>query len=84
MKNPEVQKNAEKYGVSIPQLSIRYTLQLNLISLPKTANPTHMKSNADVDFIISEEDMDFLKNIDQIKNYGAASMFPVYRGKKSR
>ena len=84
MKNSEVQKIAEKYGVSIPQLSIRYTLQLNTISLPKTANPAHMKSNAEVDFTISDEDMDFLKNIDLIKDYGQASIFPVYGGKISR
>ena len=81
MKNQEVQKIAGKYGVSIPQLSIRYTLQLNLVSLPKTANPAHMESNADVDFTISDEDMKFLQNIDQIKNYGKASIFPVYGGK---
>jgi diketogulonate reductase-like aldo/keto reductase len=82
MKNQEVIKIAEKYGVSVPQLSIRYDLQLGLLPLPKTANPAHMKNNADVDFIISEEDMDFLKNVDQIKDYGNASMFPVYGGGK--
>jgi diketogulonate reductase-like aldo/keto reductase len=81
MKNQEVIKIAEKYGVSVPQLSIRYDLQLGLLPLPKTANPAHMKSNADVNFVISEEDMEFLKNVDQIKDYGHASMFPVYGGK---
>ena len=81
MKNKEVLAIAEKYGVSVPQLSIRYTLQLNLLPLPKTANPVHMKNNADVDFAISEEDMEFLLNIAQIKDYGNASMFPVYGGK---
>lgn len=81
LKNQEIIKLAGKYGVSVPQLSIRYDLQLGLLPIPKTVNPAHMKSNADVDFVISEEDMKFLKNIDQIKNYGSASMFPVYGGK---
>lgn len=81
MKNQEVTKMAEKYGVSVPQLAIRYTLQLGLVSLPKTANPAHMKNNADVDFVISEADMELLKNMEQIKDYGNASMFPVYGGK---
>ena len=81
MKNPDVIKLAEKYGVSVPQLSIRYTLELGLLPLPKTANPAHMKNNADVDFEISREDMDLLKDMEQIKNYGEASMFPVYGGK---
>jgi diketogulonate reductase-like aldo/keto reductase len=65
----------------VPQLSIRYTLQLGLLPLPKTANPTHMKDNADVNFVISEADMDHLKNMEQIKDYGEASMFPVFGGK---
>ncbi len=81
MKNREVKELAEKYSVSVPQLAIRYTLQLGLISLPKTANPVHMKNNADVDFVISNEDIEFLKNMEQIKDYGAASMFPVYGGR---
>lgn len=31
---PEIASMAEKYGVSVPQLCIRYTLQLGAISLP--------------------------------------------------
>jgi hypothetical protein len=42
-----------------------------------------MKENADVDFVISEEDMEFLRNVDQIKDYGRASMMPVFGGKLS-
>ncbi|HPJ36039.1 MAG TPA: aldo/keto reductase [Spirochaetota bacterium] len=81
MKNQDVIKIAEKYGVTVPQLSIRYCLELGLLPLPKTANPAHMKNNAEVDFTISEEDMKFLKNMQKIKDYGDASMFPVYGGK---
>ncbi len=81
LKNADVLAIAKKYDVSVPQLSIRYCLQLGLLPLPKTANPAHMKSNAAVDFEISEKDMDFLKNIEQIKDYGNASMMPVYGGK---
>ena len=78
---PEIEKIAKRYGVSVPQLCIRYTLQLGAISLPKTANPAHMASNADVDFEISGEDMEILKNFKRIENYGASSGFPVYGGK---
>ncbi len=81
LNNEVVGKMAQKYGVSIPQLGIRYCLELDLLPLPKTANPEHMKNNADVDFAISAEDMDILKSIEQIKDYGEASMFPVYGGK---
>ncbi|HEX9013647.1 MAG TPA: aldo/keto reductase, partial [Anaerolineaceae bacterium] len=78
LKNQEVAKIAEKYRASVPQLSIRYDLQLGLLPLPKTANPAHMKENAAVDFVISDEDMDYLKNVKQIEDYGEASRFPVY------
>lgn len=80
LKNEEVAQIAAKYGVSIPQLSIRYCLQLGLLPLPKTANPQHMKANADVDFVISEADMAALKSVPQIEDYGDASMMPVYGG----
>jgi diketogulonate reductase-like aldo/keto reductase len=81
LKNQSIINMAQKYNVSVAQLSIRYTLQLGLLPLPKTANPAHMQENAAVNFEISDEDMQFLKNIEQIKNYGNASMMPVYGGK---
>jgi diketogulonate reductase-like aldo/keto reductase len=83
MKNEKVKAMADKYGVSVPQLSIRYDLQLGLLPLPKTANPAHMKSNAEVDFAITGEDMEVLKNLPQIEDYGDASVMPVFSGKLS-
>lgn len=77
----DIKAMAEKYGVTVPQLAIRYTLQLGLLPLPKTANPAHMKNNADVDFEISAEDMETLKNVKEIEDYGEHSFFPVYGGK---
>jgi diketogulonate reductase-like aldo/keto reductase len=81
LKNPKIAEMAARYGVTIPQLCIRYDLQLGMITLPKTANPEHMKSNADVDFEISSEDMEALKHVEKIKDYGDAGIFPVYGGK---
>ena len=81
MKNPAIKAMADKYGVSVPQLCIRYDIQLGMIVLPKTANPDHMRSNAELDFVISDEDMEFLKNIEHIKDYGENSFFPVFGGK---
>lgn len=81
LNQPEIKAMADKYGVSVPQLCIRYTLQLGTVSLPKTANPEHMKNNAEVDFEISEKDMDTLKHFKKIESYGVSSGFPVYGGK---
>ncbi|MEV6592395.1 aldo/keto reductase [Streptomyces acidicola] len=80
LKNADVQAMAERYGVPVPQLCIRYTLQLGTVSLPKTANPEHMRSNAEVDFEISEADMGTLKDL-HAQDYGDSSAFPVYSGK---
>lgn len=81
LNQPEIKQVADKYGVSVPQLCIRYTLQLGAISLPKTGNPEHMKSNAEVDFEIDAGDMEMLKNFKKIESYGASGVFPVYGGK---
>jgi diketogulonate reductase-like aldo/keto reductase len=79
-KNQQVGEIAATYGVSVPQLAIRYTLQLDLLPLPKTSNADHMRSNAELDFEISDADMNVLTNLEQIEDYGDASVFPVYSG----
>ncbi len=81
MKNEIIAGMAKKYGVTIPQLCIRYDIQLGMIVLPKTANAEHMKDNAEVEFIISDEDMEILKNVPKIKDYGKHGFFPVFGGK---
>ncbi|QIG39389.1 aldo/keto reductase [Microbacterium sp. 4R-513] len=80
LKNSFVAEMAKTYGVTVPQLCIRYTLQLGTVSLPKTANPDHMRANADVDFEISDVDMADLRNM-EARDYGDDSRFPVYSGK---
>jgi diketogulonate reductase-like aldo/keto reductase len=81
LNDPGLKAMAERYGVGIPQLCIRYCLQLGLLPLPKTVNPQHMRSNAALDFEISDADMATLTNAEDIADYGEASMFPVF-GKK--
>jgi diketogulonate reductase-like aldo/keto reductase len=72
---------AENYGVSVAQLSIRYCLQLGLLPLPKTANLDHMRSNAAVNFKVSDADVAVLRAENADVDYGEASAFPVF-GKK--
>ncbi len=80
LKNTDVAAMARKYDVTVPQLGIRYTLQLGTVSLPKTANPDHLRANAQVDFVITDEDMQALRDI-RARDYGEHSDFPVYSGK---
>ncbi|MED4232956.1 aldo/keto reductase [Priestia megaterium] len=79
--NKEVKVIADKYGVSVAQLCLRYDIQLGLAVIPKTANPDHMRINAELDFVISDADMEILKNVEPIQDYGEHSYFPVFGGK---
>lgn len=81
MKHPDVAAMAAKYQVTIPQLCIRYDLQLDTLPLPKTANPAHMRDNATLDFVISQQDMETLKSVKPLRDYGEFSKFPVFSGK---
>lgn len=69
---------AKKYQVSVPQLCIKYVLQLGAIAIPKATSLENLKSNINVDFEISKEDMEILKNVEKIKDYGKDSHFPVF------
>ena len=81
LKNPAIAALAKKYGVSAAQLCIRYAIELGTVALPKTANPDHMADNADVDLTISRADMEVLKNMERIADYGEFNVFPVFSGK---
>lgn len=72
---------AQKYGVSVAQLCIRYVLQHGMIALPKTANPVRMRENASLDFEIATDDMGVLDAAGGLPDYGDSSFFPVFGGK---
>lgn len=76
--HPIVKEMAEKYKASPAQLSIRYVLQLGTVALPKTTSKDHMKSNADIDFTISEVDMNTLNELPLIETYGDDQVMPVF------
>ncbi len=43
--------------------------------------PAARYTSADLDFVISDSDMEILKHVDRIDNYGDSSFFPVFGGK---
>ncbi len=60
LNNPEVQKYADQYGVSVAQLALRFVLQNGVLPLPKAVTPAHIEANTHLDFEISKEDMQAL------------------------
>lgn len=81
--NEMIKKMADKYHVTVPQLCIRYTIELGLVTLPKASSIKHLADNADVDFTIEKEDMDTLCKVDKIHSYGQFDIFPCY-GKQTK
>ncbi len=54
---------AEKYGVTVPQLCIRFCIENGTLPLPKSVNPERIKANLDVDFEITKQDMEYLNSL---------------------
>ena len=63
VEHSDLTKLAEKYGVSIPQLCIRFCVENGTLPLPKSVNEARIKANLDVDFEISKEDMAYLNSL---------------------
>jgi diketogulonate reductase-like aldo/keto reductase len=61
--HPEIGDIAGSYGVSAPQLCIRYLLQRGAVVLPKATKTSHIKQNAELDFEISAADMGVLDRL---------------------
>jgi diketogulonate reductase-like aldo/keto reductase len=77
----EVKPIADTYGVSVAQLCLRYDIQLGMVVIPKTAIPDHLRNNADLNFVISDRDMDALKRVKSLESYGEHDFFPVFNKK---
>ena len=55
---------AKAHGKSSAQVSLRYLVQMGVISIPRTATPDHLKQNLDVfDFKLSDAEMAELKKL---------------------
>lgn len=68
LQHPVVTEMAARYGVSVPQLCIRFDLQLGTLPLPKTRHEERMRQNADVDFTISEDDIRALLSVEEVSS----------------
>ena len=60
LNNQEVLQIAQKYNKTVPQLCIAFALQNNIVPLPKSTREKYIIANTDVDFIIRDEDMNYL------------------------
>lgn len=69
---PEMQTLAEKYGKSIAQICIRWSLQRGYLPLPKSVTPARIKENAEVfDFELSADDIQLIADLKGVVGYSA-------------
>ena len=62
--NEEVKDVADKYGKSVAQIALAWSLQEGFLPLPKSVTPERIKSNLDCfDITLSPADLEVLKNI---------------------
>ena len=65
------QKLAEKYRKTPAQIALRWDLQHNVVTIPKSTRPNRIKENAQIfDFELSQAEMDMLDTLDQGKHIG--------------
>ena len=61
-------ETAEKYGVTVAQLCVRWIFQKGVVPVPESTTPERIINNADIfGFTISDEDME---NISTLRKYG--------------
>ena len=66
-----VLKIAKKYNKTPAQIALRWNLQHEVVTIPKSVNPSRIAENAQIfDFELSQADMDALDALDQGKRLG--------------
>ena len=73
--HPEIADIAARYGVSAPQLCIRFLLQKGAVVLPKATTTVHIQQNAQLDFEISADDMAVLDGMRDTDKHQDAMQF---------
>ena len=67
--NPVAQELAAKYGKSVAQVALRWSLQKGFLPLPKSVTPQNIEANLQIfDFELSENDLEILDKLDGVKS----------------
>lgn len=71
---PEMQQLAEKYGKSIAQICLRWSVQRGVVPLPKSVTPARILENSQIfDFTLEDADIQY---INQLTNCGGSGLDP--------
>ncbi|EKZ3786383.1 aldo/keto reductase [Listeria monocytogenes] len=71
LRHPALLKLAKKYGKATAQLMIRWEIQNDIVTIPKSVNQDRIRANLDVwDFEISEDDIQLINDLNENKRVG--------------
>ena len=67
--DPVINDIADKHDVMAAQVALRWSLQKDVVVLPKSTNPDHIKANLDLfEWSLDDNDMDRLDDLDRGEN----------------
>ncbi len=76
--NEILQKLADKYGKSIPQINLRFLLQKGILPIPKASSKEHIEANLNVfDFSLTEDEIWILSCMPQTAGLGEHPDFDI-------
>ena len=66
LSEPVLQKIAENHKKTLVQVILRWNLQKNIVIIPGSSNPAHIKENTEIfDFELTDEEMEQIKNLNR-------------------
>ena len=70
LRDPEVQRIADKYGKTTAQVLLRFLNQKQIIVIPKSTSLKHIQANLDIfEFKLADEDMRVLESLDRSQSF---------------
>ncbi|CAK1592959.1 unnamed protein product [Parnassius mnemosyne] len=64
--DPSLVEIAKKYNKTVPQIALRYLIELGVVPIPKSLTKSRIEQNIDVfDFKLTEEERTLLKSFDK-------------------
>ena len=71
LEHDAVKEIADKHGKTPAQVLVRWALQHNVVSIPKSVTAERIRSNAEVfDFELDTKDMDTINGMNENARYG--------------
>lgn len=70
LQNKELSEIGSRYNKNAAQIALRFMMQSDVIAIPKSATPKHMRENFNIfDFNLSEEDMKTIQAMDKKQSF---------------